>query len=325
MFRNLVCSIFSFALVTSAFAWQPSKPIEVTVPFPQGSANDVIIRTLIPAVERNTGARFTVVNRPGAGGTVGTILFVNKPNDGHYINIVSSGGIAAMDYTWPNFVNNTPYSVSSFTYATAIARSSLVVISNKNDPVSTPSELVDVLLKEKNVTVADSGGTGQLGLENILLQINAIELNPSIIRIKHKGPMETITDVSGNHVRFGTVPLSVAYQHHINGKIKIIGLIQQTKISSLEFETFASVNKNIEVDLVWGIALPKETPKEILDWYAKAFKEAQNDLKVKEVFNRNQYFSVSNLSTPEEFTNFIISQNKAHESVVKLIVNNSKK
>jgi tripartite-type tricarboxylate transporter receptor subunit TctC len=151
--KNLVALVLSLIISGSAFAWKPTKPIEVTVPFPPGSGNDLVIRPLAAVVEKNTGVKFLIVNRPGAGGTVGSTSFVSKPNDGHHINIVSVPGIAAMDYTWLAQLDKQPYNVQSFTYATALAQSPLVIVANKNDPVSTPEELANVLLTDKKVTL----------------------------------------------------------------------------------------------------------------------------------------------------------------------------
>ena len=308
-----------------AFAWQPTKTVEITVPFPPGSGNDAVIRPLAEAVTKNTGVKFNIINRAGAGGTVGSMHFVKSDNDGHFINIISVGGVAAMDYTWSSFLQNPPYNVNSFTYATALAQSPLVVVANKNDSVSTPDEFVKVLLNDKNVTVAESGGAGKLALEVILLHTDAKKINPGMIRVEHKGPMETINDIMGGHVRFGTVPLPVAHALYSSGDLKIVGLVQQNKINGLNIAAFNTVNKNIDSVLVWGIALPKGTAPEVLEWYAKHFKEAQNDPKVKELFAKNQFFPVTGLQTPKSFTEYVLNQQKQYAPVVNAIVQNIKK
>ena len=307
-----------------AIAWQPTKPIEVTVPFPPGSGNDMVIRPLAAAVERNTGVKFLITNRPGAGGTVGTTSFVSKPNDGHHINIISTPGVAAMDYTWLAQLKTQPYNVNSFTYATALAQSPLVIIASKNDPVSTPEEFVKVILTDKKASIAHSGAANSLALETILLVTDAANKNPDLVKIEHKGPTESISDVMGGHVRFAVMPLSVAYQNYKAGNLKIIGVTQQNRSKEAEIRTFASINKNIDVNLVWGIALPKDTPIEILNWYAKAFKEAQNDPAVKETFEKSRYFPVDGLQTPESFTAYVMGQSKQHSRIVDVIIKNQK-
>lgn len=323
MFKTAVLFLF-FVIGLPAMAWQPTKPVEVTVPFPPGSGNDQVIRPLAAVVEKNTGVKFVIVNRPGAGGTVGSASFVLKPNDGHFINIVSVNGIAAFDYTWLAQLDKQPYNVNSFTYATALAQSPLVIIANKNDPISTPEEFAKVLLTDNKVTVAHSGGANSLALETILLYLDAMKKNPNIVKVEHKGPGASISEVMGGHVRFASLPLSVAYPLYAAGDLKIIGAIQQNKIKDQDIKTFALVNKNIDSNLVWGIALPKDTPKEVLDWYAKAFKEAQNDPQVKESFAKSRYLPVEDLQTPEAFTGHVLEQNKKHAKVVNVIIENQK-
>lgn len=311
----------------SVFAWQPTKQIEVTVPFPVGSGNDIVIRPLIESVEKKTGIKFVVINRAGAGGTVGSSHFVKLPNDGHHINVISVGGIAAMDYTFPPFhdLKNAPYSVDSFSYAVGLAKTSIVVIANKNDKVENAEQFIDVLINNKNITVADSGGAGRLALETILLNVKARDKNPNLIRVEHKGPAETMTDIIGGHVRFGTVPLAVAYPQFAAGNIKIVGLVQQDKISNLNVSTFDKINKNIEAQLVWGIALPKDTAPEILSWYVRVFNEAKKDIKVKEFFNKNFIFDVPELETTKAFTEFVKNQQRQHSQTVNYIVQTTKK
>lgn len=313
-----------FLISFSAIAWQPSKPIEVIVPFPVGSGNDLVIRPLAAAVERNTGAKFLITNKPGAGGTIGTAYLASKPNDGYSMGVLSIGGTAAIDYVWMAQLNPQPYSVKSFAYATALAQSPLVVIANKNDPVSTPERFTNVLLHDNTVSFANSGAAGGLAAESILFYTDALKKNPSIAKVEHKGPVETITDVIGGHVRFGVVPLSVAYPQYKAGNLKIIGVIQQNKSKEADLHTFAGVDKHIDVGLVWGIVLPKDTPADVLNWYAKAFKEAQADPAVKEGFEKSRYFPIDGLQTPEAFTAYVMAENNKHAKIVDILVKNQK-
>jgi tripartite-type tricarboxylate transporter receptor subunit TctC len=227
-----------------------------------------------------------------------------------------------MDYVVMAQLTKQPYTVSSFTYATALAQSPMVVIANKNDPVSTPERFVNVLTYDKTVSFANSGGAGGLAFESILFYTDALKKNPAIAKVEHKGPAETMADVMGGHVRFGVVPLPIAYQNYKAGNLKIIGIAQPNKTKDTEINTFAAVDKKIDVTLVWGIALPKDTPKEVLDWYAKVFKEAQNDPAVKEAFDKNRYFPVDGLQTPESFTAYVMGQQKHHSKIVDLIIKN---
>lgn len=322
MKKLLMCLLFFVTNV--ALAWQPTKIIEVVVPFPPGSGNDLVIRPLVDVVSRNTNAKFNIVNRAGAGGVVGSTYFVQQPNDGHTINIISAGGVSAMDYTFPIFREKPPYNINSFSYALALATTSVVIIANKNEIINNPEELIKVLTEEK-VVVADSGGAGRLGLESILLNIDARKKNPNLIRVEHKGPAETITDVIGGHIRFGAVPLAVAFPHFKSQNIKIIASTQQDDVTALNVSGFSKINNKIHAGLVWGLALPKHTSKEILDWYSLEFSKALRDEKVKNYFESNLFFSPpNNLLTPDGFSKFMFEQEKLHRPVVESIVKSFK-
>jgi putative tricarboxylic transport membrane protein len=74
------------ALTRPAFAqraWPAGRPIEIVVPFAPGGGMDVMARTAAPFLAaRLPGARVVVINRPGAGGQLGTEAVANAAPDG---------------------------------------------------------------------------------------------------------------------------------------------------------------------------------------------------------------------------------------------------
>lgn len=314
-------TILALTVSAAAFAWQPAKPIDTTISFPAGSGNDLVFRPLAAIVEKNTGVSFIIKNKPGAGGTVGNQEFVSLPNDGHFINVASIGGIAAMDYTYPNFVKNPPYTVESFSYAILLGYSPIAIIANADDNVSSPRDLIKVLTTDSKATVSDSGGGGRLVLETLLLKIQAKEKNPSLIRVEHKGPAQTVIDVAGGHVRFGFAPLSVAAAHHGAGKIKVVAISSLNKVQSLpDVETLSSVIKNFDVVVPWGLILPKDTSAEALNWYSDKFKQAINEPGVRENLAKGFIFVNNDLLSPKSFKDYVFKQHEDHKLVVNIIL-----
>ena len=61
----------------------PSKPVTLLVPFPPGGVADIVARSLAPALEKKWGQSVVVVNRPGAGGALGTGQLANARPDGY--------------------------------------------------------------------------------------------------------------------------------------------------------------------------------------------------------------------------------------------------
>jgi tripartite-type tricarboxylate transporter receptor subunit TctC len=315
-----ITALLALTISSSVFAWQPTKPIDTTISFPTGSGNDLIFRPLAAVVEKNTGVNFIIKNKPGAGGTVGNQEFVSLPNDGHFINVASIGGLAAMDYVFPNFQKNPPYTIDSFSYAILLGYSPIAIIALANDPVNTPKELIQALTTDSTVTVADSGAAGRLVLETILLKTNAREKNPKLIRVEHKGPAQTVIDVAGGHVRFGFAPLSVAAAHHGAGKIKVVAVSSRNKVSTLpDVLPLSTQIKNFDVVVPWGLILPKDTSPDALNWYSDKFKQAIKEPGVQDNLAKSFIFVRDDLLTPKAFKDYVYEQFKEHKPVVDII------
>lgn len=319
--RNLLITLaVIFGITSPALAWEPTKNIEVTVPFPPGSGNDLVARMFAEAFEKTSKVKMVIINRAGAGGVVGTTHFKSLPNDGHNLAVISVGGIAAMDYTFDVFRTSPPYSVDSFEFVTTLGYTPIVVIANKNDKVNNPKDLVEVLLTDPNVTVAESGGAGKLGLESILINYNTREKNPKMIRVTHAGPAESVNDIMGGHVRFATVPLPVAYGNFSTGNLKIVALTQQDKVPTVNVDGFRGLNSNIDAGLVWGIAMPKGASKEVKEYWAATFAKLKADPKVKELFTANMFFEETNYTTPEKFTKYVNDSYKNYSKIVDAVI-----
>lgn len=315
-----IIALLALTISTTVFAWQPTKPIDTTISFPTGSGNDLIFRPLAAIVEKNTGVNFIIKNKPGAGGTVGNQEFVSLPNDGHFINVASIGGLAAMDYTYPNFFKNPPYTVESFSYAILLGYSPIAIITQANDPVDNPKELIQALTTDPKVTVADSGAAGRLVLETLLLKVNAREKNPKLIRVEHKGPAQTVLDVAGGHVRFGFAPLSVAAAQHGMGKIKIVAISSKNKVNSLpDVLPLSSQIKNFDVVVPWGLILPKDTHVDALNWYSDKFKQAIKEPGVQDNLAKGFIFVREDLLSPKAFKDYVYDQYKEHKPVLEII------
>lgn len=80
----------------AADAPYPVRPLEIVVPFPPGGVADIVARAVAPGMERSLGKAVVVINRPGAGGTVGAAAVAHAAADGHTLLMalasISRGG-----------------------------------------------------------------------------------------------------------------------------------------------------------------------------------------------------------------------------------------
>jgi len=87
----LTAIVLSLGATSTAFAAEarwPTKPIRLIVPFTNGSASDVLGRTLGQRLSEMYGQQFIVDNRPGAGGLIGSDLIRQGAPDGYTLGMV---------------------------------------------------------------------------------------------------------------------------------------------------------------------------------------------------------------------------------------------
>src|SRR3546814_6007870 len=80
-------AIFSFpahAQNQQAERW-PTKPITFVAPYSGGGSVDVLARLMGNEMSKTLGQPFLILNKPGAGGTIGASFVAHAPSDGYTI------------------------------------------------------------------------------------------------------------------------------------------------------------------------------------------------------------------------------------------------
>ena len=65
--RGALCGALLMS-ATAALAWEPTKPIEIIVPFPPGGSSDQMARTMQAAIQKNNLVKqpIIILNKPAA-------------------------------------------------------------------------------------------------------------------------------------------------------------------------------------------------------------------------------------------------------------------
>lgn len=136
----------------------PSKPVRLVVPFPAGTAPDVLARLLVPALNESMAANVVVENVPGAGGTIGVDRVAKSAPDGHTLLM---SGDAALVLTGGAFGVNPPYVTlrDLAPIAQLVITPNVLVVSN-DVPARTVQELVALVRSQPGRFSYSSSGIG---------------------------------------------------------------------------------------------------------------------------------------------------------------------
>jgi tripartite-type tricarboxylate transporter receptor subunit TctC len=279
---------------TSAWAWQPIKPVTVIFPNGPGAGNEISFRIVADIVEKSTGAKFVPEYRPGADGNIAINHFVTTPADGHTIAVPACQSNWVTPEVWYSKVIR--YNPMDLEPIANIARSPLAFWAHPSSKINTPEELVAAIRKkERPITVAIGGGGHKLAVEYLKDKLN-VPGGDRVETAMYKGPAQALLDVMGGHVEFGVTPVAVGHPHVIAGKLKLIGIADTRPLAGLESAPLMSkAAPGLSIHGCWNMTLPPNTPQHIQKWYADHFVPAIRSAEAGAKFRENMMYI-----TPEE-------------------------
>jgi tripartite-type tricarboxylate transporter receptor subunit TctC len=171
--RNVLFALFgalsmAAAPYASANSNYPTKPVRLIVPFPPGSATDLLARIMGDKLSQEFGQPFVIDNRPGAGGNIGSRAVADAQPDGYTLGM----GVFGVHAINPHLFKDIPFdSIAAFEPIGTLATAIQVLVVNPNIKVNSVKELVDYARarpSELNFASPGNGSTGQLAasLEN---------------------------------------------------------------------------------------------------------------------------------------------------------------
>src|SRR3954463_8369111 len=150
---------FLLLLAIPAFAQQyPSRPITLVVPFAPGGGTDSLARELGKLMQDTLGQPVVIDNRGGAGGAIAAAQVAQAKPDGYTLLFITSTfvTVAATDRKLPYDVNR------DFSPIARLGRGPLLLVVNKDLPVTSVAQLIDAAKKKPEAFNFVSAGPGSI-------------------------------------------------------------------------------------------------------------------------------------------------------------------
>ena len=121
------------------------------------------------------------------------------------------------------------------------------------------------------------------------------------------GPAQALQSVASDAgTEFGIMPIAIANSLVQSGHVKVIGITGDKRLERLpQAEPIVVGGNHISVMAAWALALPPNTPQEIVDWYAKNFIPALRSAEIKQYYDTNLIFIDERELTPAGFNRHI--------------------
>lgn len=289
----------------------PEKPLRLVIPFPPGGPTDLFARLFAERLTAVAGQQVVAENRAGAAGNIATAAVVKAAADG-YTLLLGTTGLA----TGAVLYKSLPYdAVRDLQPVALVAMSPLVLLAPPQMP-TTVAGLVALLRANPGKFSFPSGGSGT----STHLAAEMFKLNTGVdaIHVPYRGSGPAYQDaLAGRHAfMFDTVGAS---RPHVNsGKLNLVAIASPKRSPSAPgVATIAEGGVEGVTAFTWNMVLvPAGTPRPIVDYLNRtanaaladsAFAKRMNDLAIDVIAD----------STPESAREFLVSETRRWEAVVK--------
>ncbi|MEY4712500.1 MAG: hypothetical protein RIS88_1950 [Pseudomonadota bacterium] len=262
--RKLATLLATFALsaviALPAFAQSayPNKPVTVVVTFAAGGVADAVGRLYAQKLTARTGQQFTVDNKAGAGGTIGTDFIARARPDGYTLGIfLDSNTIAPALFAK---VNSDP--IKDFTPISMLAVGAHIVVVHPSLPVNSLRELIDYAKANPGTPYASPAqGTAQhLGMEMIKTRAGI-----DLTHVPYKGGGQAITDVVGGQVKVAILGMAPVLPFLKSGQLKAIAVTGEKRTPALPGVPTVSETLPGVSTLQWfGLVAPAGLPQDLV-------------------------------------------------------------
>ena len=290
----------------------PARPIRVFIPFPAGSAADIIARAMEPQLREKLGQSLVIDNRGGAGGNIAAELTAKSAPDGYTV-MMGTVGTHAINYSLYSKLAFHPQ--RDFTPVALVGESPNILVINPYVPAKSIKELI-ALCKARpgqlNFGSSSSGTTVHLSGE-----LFATMAGVKIVHVPYKGATEVLTALLGGQIDFLFASLSSAIPLVKSGRLRAFAVTGERRSPSIpELPTMSEAALPGFAATAWyGLLGPAGMPPAVVDALSNA---ALASLQTQEVKDRLFASGVEvRPMPPAEFAQLIDSEIRKWAQVVK--------
>ena len=262
-----LCAALLFGSAAGPAAAQsfPDGGVSVIVPFGAGGQTDIASRLIAEAMASELDATVTVVNRAGAGGTVGSAEVAAAEADGYTLGVITSTPLVQA----PN-LRELPYSADSFDYVCRVYNNPMIFAVAADSELSSPQDLVEYAQSER----LRYGSSGPGAVQHLgMLQFTGLA-GIEGVHVANTGDAENIRNILAGVITGTLVPASVIRSNA--DSIKPIGVMDSERLDAFpDVPTFAEAGYDV-LAAVWGVlAGPDGLPEDALGTLREACAAAQ--------------------------------------------------
>lgn len=266
VFNGILSVLFSTTLVHAS--GYPERPVRVIVPFAPGGGSDTFVR-IVQGVVQTEGLlaeRLVVINRPGAGGTIGSQYARDAEPDGYTILNLHDGILSA------RHAGQTEYGPEAFDPIAATGRTGSMVCVKAGARWTSLPQLMEAARDQPN-TITFAANLGALSHFAGLKLESAFD-GAGFRYVPTGGGAKRFGDLIGEHVDVSVFAVA-EYAQFKDGGLQAIAYLDEERHP--QFPNVRTARED-NIDVVWDLIqywwAPKGTPQHCVDRMVKMLRDA---------------------------------------------------
>jgi len=270
----MIRTFFSLCIIAVSAAASaqsyPSSPISLIIPLAAGDATDLAARTVAEELSRELKTPVVPVNRPGAGGALGTEIAVKAAKDGYTLILTNNAALVFRSVMDPKSASYDPF--KDLAPLALAMRSPSVLVAGAEAPFRNFREMVAYAKANPGKVRIGTAGVGSVG-DFCVQTINSLT-GAGIVMVPYTGAAPAVTAVRGGHIEGVVLALGTMTAHLKSGAVR--GIVISDKWADFpEIPTMRDLGYADQLFGVWAAFFaPAGVPAEVTARLVPAFERA---------------------------------------------------
>lgn len=265
-------ALFGCLFAGGALAQYPERPINLIVPYPAGGVTDLAGRAFAEGLSRRLGRPVVVLNKTGAGATIGGNFVATANPDGYTLGFFPIAAVAPEAF---KFLYHTSYSSTDLKAIASVAVTAMSFAVKADSPIRTMRDVVRVARDEGGIQV---GTPGKQGLPSMILTMMARQENVKIQDVPFGGDSKTLPALLGGVIPVAAIDYSVLRSSVQAGKIRVLAVCSDQRVDfAPDVPTMQELGYQQPYVSSLGIFAPKGLPAHLVEKLQEAARAVTQD------------------------------------------------